>query len=440
MTVADQREAPDRAARQTPGAPSQVVRAEAVIDLTAIAANTRLLLTRMRAVNPRAELMAVVKADGYGHGALPSARAALAGGANFLGVATPQEALELREGGIDAPVLAWLWPAGEDIAPALAAGVELGISSLDHLTALLAASTGRQPRIHVKIDTGLGRNGVGPRDLGAVLDAVAAAERSGRLSVAGLMSHLASADVPDDRSVADQTLAFRAALGLAASKGIQARWHHLANTPAVLDHPDTFFDLGRCGIGLYGINPVLTPAGLRPAMTLRGTVALTKRVPADYGVSYGLTYRTSTETTLALVPLGYADGIPRAASSVGEVWLRGRRRRIAGRVAMDQVVVDCGDDPVEAGDDIVVFGPGDAGEPTADDWATACDTIAYEIVTRIGPRVPRRYVGESADGAGDVAERNADVRGPLVGGSDQGVQVGDHGDAHQSSDDPGGDR
>jgi len=440
MTVADQGEAPDRAARQASGAASQVIRAEAVIDLTAIAANTRLLLTRMRAVNPRAELMAVVKADGYGHGALPSARAALAGGANFLGVATPQEALELREGGIDAPVLAWLWPAGEDIAPALAAGVELGISSLDQLTALLAASTGRQPRIHVKIDTGLGRNGVGPRDLGAVLDAVAAAERSGRLSVAGLMSHLASADVPDDRSVADQTLAFRAALGLAASKGIQARWHHLANTPAVLDHPDTFFDLGRCGIGLYGINPVLTPAGLRPAMTLRGAVALTKRVPADYGVSYGLTYRTSTETTLALVPLGYADGIPRAASSVGEVWLRGRRRRIAGRVAMDQVVVDCGDDPVEAGDDVVVFGPGDAGEPTADDWATACDTIAYEIVTRIGPRVPRRYVGESADGAGDLAEQNADVSGPLAGGSDHGDQVGDHGDAHQRSDDPGGDR
>ena len=209
---------------------------------------------------------------------------------------------------------------------------------------------------------------------------------------------------------------------------------------AVLDHPDTFFDLGRCGIGLYGINPVLTPAGLRPAMTLRGTVALTKRVPADYGVSYGLTYRTSTETTLALVPLGYADGIPRAASSVGEVWLRGRRRRIAGRVAMDQVVVDCGDDPVEAGDDVVVFGPGDAGEPTADDWATACDTIAYEIVTRIGPRVPRRYVGESADGAGDLAEQNADVSGPLAGGSDHGDQVGDHGDAHQRSDDPGGDR
>ena len=403
---------PTRPHQSAAGTTAPVVRAEAVIDLSAIEANTRLLLARMRQVNPRAELMAVVKADGYGHGVVPSARAALAGGAGFLGVATPQEALEIRAAGIDAPVLAWLWPAGQDIAPALAAGVELGISSLDHLTAVLAAgSAGPQPRIHLKIDTGLGRNGAGPRDLGAVLDGVAAAERTGRLAVAGMMSHLASADVPDDRSVVEQTLAFREALGVAASKGIQARWHHLANTPAVLDHPDTFFDMGRCGIGLYGINPVLTPAGLRPAMTLRGTVALTKRVPADYGVSYGLTYRTSRETTLALVPLGYADGIPRAASSVGEVWLRGRRRRIAGRVAMDQVVVDCGDDQVEAGDDVVVFGPGDAGEPTADDWAAACDTIAYEIVTRIGPRVPRRYVGGSAGSADSAAGADAGGKG-----------------------------
>lgn len=373
------------------------VRAEAVIDLDAIAANTRLLLNRMRGVNPRAELMAVVKADGYGHGAAQSARAAVAGGAGFLGVATPEEALDLRAAGIETPVLAWLWPAGQDIGPALAAGVELGISSLEHLTAVLIAASAApatQPRIHVKIDTGLGRNGVGIGDLGAVLDAVAAAERSGVVHVAGLMSHLASADVPDDPSVAEQTAAFREVLDLARSKGIDAHWHHLANTPAVLDHQDTFFNLGRCGIGLYGINPVLTPAGLRPAMTLRGTIALTKRVPAGYGVSYGLTYRTSAETTLALVPLGYADGIPRAASSVGEVWLGGRRRRIAGRVAMDQVVIDCGDDPVAAGDDVIVFGPGDDGEPTADDWAQACDTIAYEIVTRIGPRVPRRYVGD----------------------------------------------
>jgi alanine racemase len=178
----------------------------------------------------------------------------------------------------------------------------------------------------------------------------------------------------------------------------------------VLDHPATHFDLGRCGIGIYGLNPVRTPADLRPAMTLRGTVALTKRVPAGYGVSYGLTYRTNAETTLALVPLGYADGIPRAASSTGEVWLGGRRRRIAGRVAMDQVVVDCGDDPVRAGAEVIIFGPGDRGEPTAEDWAAACGTIGYEIVTRIGPRVPRRYVGRSADTPGDpVGQRNQPV-------------------------------
>ncbi|MET0964749.1 MAG: alanine racemase C-terminal domain-containing protein, partial [Nakamurella sp.] len=177
---------------------------------------------------------------------------------------------------------------------------------------------------------------------------------------------------------------------------------HLANTPAVLQGPETYFDVGRCGIGLYGLDPVArpvggNPVGLRPAMTLRATVALTKRVPAGYGVSYGLTYRTAAETTLALVPVGYADGIPRAASSAGEVWLGGKRRRIAGRVAMDQFVVDCGDDPVLAGDAVIVFGPGDDGEPTADDWATACETINYEIVTRIGPRVPRRYVGTAAE-------------------------------------------
>jgi alanine racemase len=383
-------------ARPTGLRPAQI-RAEAVIDTDAIAANTRLLLRTMHRHNPDAALMAVVKADGYGHGAVQSALAALRGGASSLGVATPTEALELRSAGIDAPVLAWLWPAGEDIAPALAANIDLGISSLDHLDAVLAAAGPSRPRIHLKIDTGLGRNGVGPADINSVIDATAAALRSGRVEVAGLMSHLASADVPGDPSVAEQTAAFRDVLMLAELAGIRGGTNHLANTPAVLSHPNTYFDLGRCGIGIYGINPLppddTVGPGLRPAMTLLGTVALTKRVPAGHGVSYGLTYRTAAETTLALVPLGYADGIPRAASSAGEVLLGGRRRRIAGRVAMDQVVVDCADDPVAAGDPVIVFGPGDQGEPTADDWAAACGTIGYEIVTRIGPRVPRRYVG-----------------------------------------------
>jgi alanine racemase len=232
-----------------------------------------------------------------------------------------------------------------------------------------------------------------------VLDAVAAAQRAGRIDVVGLMSHLASADVPGDPSVAEQVSVFREAIDRAEWAGVRWQTRHLANTPAVIDHPTTYFDLARCGIGLYGLNPVSTEINLRPAMTLRGTVALTKRVPAGYGVSYGLTYRTGSETTLALIPLGYADGIPRAASSTGEVWLGGKRRRIAGRVAMDQFVVDCGDDHVQAGAEVIIFGPGDQGEPTADDWAASCDTINYEIVTRIGPRVPRRYLGstETAD-------------------------------------------
>ncbi len=380
------------------GQPGAGVRAEAVVDTDAIVANTAALLGVVRRHNPVGRLMAVVKADGYGHGAVPSARAALAGGAEWLGVATPTEALELRSAGIDAPVLAWLWPAGEDIRPAVHAGVELGVSSLQHLDAVLAA--GGEPRIHVKIDTGLGRNGVGVNDIAGVLDAVAAAHRGGRVRVTGLMSHLACADVPGDPSVAEQTAAFRAALGRAEHLGIRGVVRHLANTPGVLQHPATYFDLVRCGIGIYGVDPLeagRATAPLRPAMTLRGTVALTKRVPAGHGVSYGLTYRTSAETTLALVPLGYADGVPRAASSVGEVWLRGRRRRIAGRVAMDQLVIDCGDDEVAVGDDAVLFGPGLGGEPTANEWAAACGTIGYEIVTRIGPRVPRRYVAVGAE-------------------------------------------
>lgn len=371
------------------------VRAEAVIDTDAISNNTALLLRRLRSVNPAAMLMAVVKADGYGHGAIESVRAALRGGAAAVGVATPTEGLQVRAAGVTAPVLAWLWPAGEDIRPALAAGVELGISSLAHLDAVLAAGA-PFPRIQVKVDTGLGRNGVGPFEIDAVLSAVAAAQRAGRLEVAGLMSHLANADVPGDRSVAEQAAAYRDVLERAERLELRVGVRHLANTPAVIDHPDTYFDMGRCGVGLYGLNPVTTPTGLRPAMTLRGTVALTKRVPAGYGVSYGLTYRTSAETTLALIPLGYADGIPRAASSTGEVWLGGRRRRIAGRVAMDQFVVDCGDDDVMAGAEVIIFGPGDQGEPTADEWAQWCGTINYEIVTRIGPRVPRRYIGAGA--------------------------------------------
>lgn len=378
------------------GAASRVhdatVRAEAVIDLDAITANTAML----RRAAGSAELMAVVKADGYGHGAAPAARAALAGGADLLGVATPAEAVALRAAGVDAPLAAWLWPPDEDVRPALAGGVQIGVPGPAHLATVTAAASsapgGRAP-IHLKVDTGLGRNGATPTEAGALFAAAAAAERDGLVRVVGLMSHLACADIPGDPSVAAQTDAFAEAIAGAAAAGLHPRWHHLANTAGTLAHPATRFDLVRCGIGVFGLCPVAEDPGLRAAMTLRATVALAKRVPAGQGVGYGLTYHTAAPTTLALVPLGYGDGLPRNAGNVGEVLVGGARRRIAGRVAMDQVVVDCGDDRVHAGDEVLVFGPGDRGEPTATDWAGYCGTIDYEIVTRIGPRVPRRYPG-----------------------------------------------
>jgi alanine racemase len=364
------------------------VRAEAVVDLGAIAANIAALRTR---VGAGVGFMAVVKADAYGHGMPAVARTAVANGAAMLGVATLGEAEQAAALDLGVPVLAWLWLPGEDVGPVLRAGVQLAISSAEHLAAVLAAANDRV-QVHLKVDTGLSRNGVPVAAVPALLDLMGPAIRAGRLDVVGLMSHLASADVPGDPSVSEQTKAFRNVEDLLSRTGIAPRWRHLANTPGLLGHPDAHFNLVRPGIGLYGITPVADPAGLRPAMTLRARIALVKRVPADTGVSYGLTFRTERETTLALVPLGYADGIPRHASNVAEVLLGGKRRRIAGRVAMDQFVVDCGDDDVRLGDEVIVFGPGNRGEPTAEEWAAACGTIGYEIVTRIGPRVPRRYV------------------------------------------------
>ena len=375
------------------------IRAEAVIDLNAVRHNVRVLLATARRTNPDVELMAVVKANGYGHGAAPVARAALEAGATALGLATPTEAVALIEAGILStpvqPVVAWLWVPDEDIRPALAAGVQLVVSSRAQLDAVLEA-TDSPAHVHLKIDTGLGRGGATAADFSDLVERAERAQRDGRIRVVGLMSHLARADEPGDESVPEQVIEFERAVTLVTSAGLTPRWRHLANTPGTLVWPSTTYDMVRCGIGLYGVSPFGEPVNnLIPAMTLRSRVALTKRVPAGQGVSYGLTYRTTSETTLALVPVGYADGIPRTAIG-GEVFLAGRRRRIAGRIAMDQFVVDCGNDPVAFGDEVLIFGTGDRGEPTAADWAKADDTIAYEIVTRIGERVPRRYVGKSA--------------------------------------------
>jgi alanine racemase len=368
-------------------------RAEVVVDLDAIAANTAVL--RDRVDRP---LMAVVKADGYGHGLLPTARAVLAGGADALGVAVLEEALALRAAGITAPVLAWLNGRGEDLPAALAADIEVSVNAAWGLAEVVAAArtTGRTARVHLSIDTGLSREGATLSDWPAVVAAAAQAQADGDVAVVGLWSHLAYADAPTHPTIGAQVRVFEEATALARAAGLTDARRHLANSAATIALPGTWFDMVRPGIALYGLDPLGgDPAeyGLRPAMTVQARVVHTKRVPAGAGVSYGHTYHPDRETTLALVPVGYADGVPRAAGNRAPVLAAGRQRTIAGRVCMDQFVLDVGDDPVAVGDPVVLWGPGTAGEPTAQQWADAVDTIHYELVTRVGGRFRRRYVG-----------------------------------------------
>jgi alanine racemase len=368
-------------------------RAEIVVDLDAIAANTAAL--RERVGRP---LMAVVKADGYGHGLVPAARAALAGGADALGVAVLEEALALRAAGVTAPLLAWLNAPGEDFAAALAAGVEVSVNATWGVEEVVAAAraTGRTARLHLKVDTGLSRGGATPDEWPAVVAAAARAQAAGDVEVVGLWSHLAYADAPTHPTIGRQKAVFDEAVAVARDAGLRDARRHLANSAATVALPETWYDLVRPGIAVYGLDPLGgDPAayGLRPAMTVQAQVLLTKRVPAGAGVSYGHTYSTATETTLAIVPVGYADGIPRAGGNRAPVLAGGAQRAIAGRVCMDQFVLDVGDAPVHAGDRVVLWGPGTEGEPTAQQWADAVDTIHYELVARIGGRFTRRYTG-----------------------------------------------
>jgi alanine racemase len=374
----------------------RTARAEVVVDLDAIAANTAVL--RARAGRP---LMAVVKADGYGHGLVPSARAVLAGGADALGVAVVEEALALRAAGVTAPVLAWLTGPGTDFAAALAVEVEVSVNAEATLVELVAAAqaSGRTALLHLCADTGLSREGAIPADWPGLVAAAARAQADGSVSVVGLWSHLAYADAPTHPTIAAQVQVFEEAVALARRAGLTDARLHLANSAATIALPETWYDMVRPGVALYGLDPLGGPDptahGLRPAMTVRASVALTKRVPAGVGVSYGHTYTARTETTLALVPVGYADGVPRAAGNRAPVLAGGAQRPIAGRVCMDQFVLDVGDAPVAPGDEVVLWGSGDAGEPTAQQWADALDTIHYELVTRVGGRFTRRYVGSA---------------------------------------------
>jgi alanine racemase len=385
--------------------PLQVARAEIVVDLAAIRHNVR---TLKRVVGP-AQLMTVVKADGYGHGLVPSARAARDAGADWLGVATIDEALALRESGDSGRLLCWLGVPGEDYAMAVAAGVDVTAYSLAELDEIRAGASaaGCPARLQLKVDTGLSRGGA---PMAAWADVVAAArdgERAGHWRVTGIWSHFACSDAPEHPANDAQERVFREALAIAEAAGLQPEVRHLANSAAAILRPSARFDLVRCGLASYGLDPApgWTPdLGLAPAMTARATLAMVKQVATGDGVSYGHTWIAEHATTLGLVPIGYGDGVPRHASSSAETWVAGKRRPIRGRICMDQFVVDLSGEPAEAGDDVVLFGPGRAGEPTAQDWADACETISYEIVTRIGGRMARRYVDDETGQRTDEGE------------------------------------
>ncbi|QBR90566.1 alanine racemase [Microbacterium sp. dk485] len=368
--------------------PDGVMR-EARIDVDAITDNVR----HLRRLTD-AEIIAVVKADAYGHGAFRSAVAALQGGASRLGVADIAEALRLRREGITAPILAWLHAPGTSFAEAVEHDIEVGVSGMDQLLQAAAAASGNRPAaVHIKIDTGLSRNGVPPAQYRVVFAEAARLERIGKVRVVGLFSHLSNASAADDLAA---LRVFEEAVSEAASLGLNPPLRHIAATQAAIELPETRLGCVRIGIGLYGLSPFAdrtsAELGLRPAMTLRAAVAAVRRVPAGQGVSYGYDFRAPRDTTLALVPLGYADGVPRQASGTGPVTIGGRRFTVAGRIAMDQFVVDVGDTPVAVGDEVVLFGDPTLGAPSATEWADAAGTINYDLVTGIGSRVARRQV------------------------------------------------
>src|SRR5580692_249608 len=364
---------------------------QASIDLGAISGNVAALTESVRG----SQVMAVVKADGYGHGMVPAARAALAGGASWLGVVDLTEALALRQAGITAPVLCFM-SFGEP-ADAITQGIDLSAGSAAFVAKIAGAAghVGVPARLHLKADTGLNRGGATPADWPGLVEAALGAQARGLVRVVGLWSHFACADMPGHPSVGAQLAVFADAVAAAEKAGVTPEVRHIANTAAGLTLPESRYDLVRFGGAIYGLStlPGGAPSWLRPVMTLRGRLAMVKRVPAGTGVSYGHRYVTARETTLGLVPLGYADGVPRGAAGLPLVSWRGRRWPVAGTVCMDQFVVDFGDEPVAVGDEVVLFGPGDDGEPTAQEWGEALGTISYDIATGIGARVPRSYPG-----------------------------------------------
>jgi alanine racemase len=353
------------------------------VDLDAVAANTTLLAAR----TPGA-LMAVVKADGFGHGAAGVARAALSHGASWLGVTSVEEALALRAAGLTAPVLSWLNAVDADFTAAIGERVDLAVPDRDHLDAIVRSGLGA--RVHLHLDTGMARDGADPADWAGLCRAARSAERAGLLRVVGVMGHLGCADQPDHPANAVGRARFDWGVQQARAHGLRPPLRHLAATAATLTDPAALHTMSRVGAGLVGIDPSGTTR-LTPALTLSAPVVGVRRVGAGTAVGYGHTWASDGPTTLALLPVGYADGLPRVCEGRASVWLRGRRRPVVGRVSMDQVVVDVGDEAVAVGETATVFGPGRAGEPTAAEWAAWAGTIEHEIVTGIGARVVRSW-------------------------------------------------
>src|SRR6266567_5582195 len=360
---------------------------QALVDLGAITRNVAALCELVRG----SQVMAVVKADGYGHGMIPAARAALVGGATWLGVADLAEAVALRRSGITAPVLCMM--AFGDPAEAVSHDVDLTAGSVGFVARIEAAAirAGIRARLHLEADTGLSRGGAAPADWPGVVEAALEAQARGSVRVTGLWSHFACADIPGHPSVAAQLAAFADAVAFAEKAGVTPEVRHIANTAAALTLPESRLDLVRFGGAVYGLStlPGGAPGWLRPAMTLRARLAQVKRVPAGTGVSYNHRYVTTAETTLGLLPLGYADGVPRSARGHALVFARGRRWPIAGTVCMDQFMIDFGDEPVLAGEEVILWGPGEHGEATAQEWGQRLGTISYDLVCGLGSRVPR---------------------------------------------------
>ncbi|MFC4561054.1 alanine racemase [Nocardiopsis mangrovi] len=354
------------------------------VDLAAVAHNARLFA----GLSPG--FMAVVKADAFNHGAAEVARTALANGARSLGVTSIREAVRLRGQGVAAPVLSWMNPPNADYSEAIALHVELAVSDLEQLHAIADAPrrADRVPGIHLFVDTGMARDGAQPDRWAELCERARSLEQARRVRIVGVMSHLACADDPANPANEEAVRSFEAAVDVLHATGAAPEVRHLANSAGALGIPRTRFDMTRIGAGLYGIDPT-EGYGLRRALTLTAPVVMVRDAEAGTPVGYGHTHRTPARTRLALVPLGYADGIPRIASGAAEVAVHGRRRPVMGTVSMDQIVVDVGDLPVRAGDPVTVFGPGDGGEPTTADWARWSRTNEHEVMTGVGPRVER---------------------------------------------------